>query len=810
MPQTEAQQRQLDSYLGGAGAEFRPGFENVGGHWGLRGGNRVPYELGTRMRGGVGEQIFGGLFRGLFDMFDGGGLGKSGDTFEGGPLSGLLNALNISPLQSLQAPRTSPTPSARPTMVPAPAPAPMPEQSAAGVPSSPVSGAGLLGSVGVGAPNITGELGFGLAPMDDPSVAQFGSVNPVAIPGLLASDYNDAPPMTGVLSPADRYSYPGVTYTPRGGGGAVEDARDRVVNDVVFGALDTPEKMAMAEAIVSSGGNTREDLLAKLGGVSDIAFGGISRGVQNIPRAEMAARSGEAPAMPQDPTMEAPALIDAELPGLGLAFRSLDTRQPASETARNVRASSPTPQPDAQEGLKGLLSTSDAPATRQPLSFRSGQARPFGGSTSLSFGEQPEIRMSTKGMDALGPIKEVIGRAESGGGNYNMVYGNRRPPKPLTEMTVAEIRDYQRQLVRNGSPSSALGFYQFIGPTLQSLIDEGVVGMDEKFTPAVQDRAGLALMERRGLSAWREGRLSDEAFADRLAQEWAGLPTASGRSYYAGDGLNKATVGRSAVMAALGAMGGAEPASLPPSNMPLGGLLGELSRPMQDVRMSTMGTQRLAPVAELNIPADMGASRDAAVLNAVRAGHVSPMSLETTPVTIDNRYTQMPESVDRIVFDVGNAPVMLGQEGVLYPASFDGGPQVAAALGGAAPTRVIVDAGMDQGRSVPMPTQKPGPGMTSLEAAQRQSEAIRDKIDGLTFFNKEILHDGTFYGGVKPGGGLWQARPSRGGHSGDYADYSHSVRVVRSATVYPTNGQPYQVPVTELYADPRFARALGL
>lgn len=32
------------------------------------------------------------------DMFDGGGAGKSGQTFQGGPLSGLLNALGVRPM----------------------------------------------------------------------------------------------------------------------------------------------------------------------------------------------------------------------------------------------------------------------------------------------------------------------------------------------------------------------------------------------------------------------------------------------------------------------------------------------------------------------------------------------------------------------------------------------------------------------------------------------------------------------------------------------------------------------------------------
>lgn len=37
-------------------------------------------------------------FLGLLDMLDGGGAGRSGQTFEGGPLSGFLNSLGVRPM----------------------------------------------------------------------------------------------------------------------------------------------------------------------------------------------------------------------------------------------------------------------------------------------------------------------------------------------------------------------------------------------------------------------------------------------------------------------------------------------------------------------------------------------------------------------------------------------------------------------------------------------------------------------------------------------------------------------------------------
>ena len=68
-------------------------------------------------------------FLGLMDMIDGGGMGRSGQTFEGGPFSGLLNALGIRPagyMDRLEAARPMPRPvTEQPAAAPV-APAPNP------------------------------------------------------------------------------------------------------------------------------------------------------------------------------------------------------------------------------------------------------------------------------------------------------------------------------------------------------------------------------------------------------------------------------------------------------------------------------------------------------------------------------------------------------------------------------------------------------------------------------------------------------------------------------------------------------------
>jgi hypothetical protein len=66
---------------------------------------------------------------------------------------------------------------------------------------------------------------------------------------------------------------------------------------------------------------------------------------------------------------------------------------------------------------------------------------------------------------------------------------------------------------------------------------------DEKMTPELQDKMGMALLYRRGLKEYEEGKIDEREFARRLSQEFAGLPKdESGKSFYHGDGLNAATV----------------------------------------------------------------------------------------------------------------------------------------------------------------------------------------------------------------------------------------------------------------------------
>lgn len=141
-------------------------------------------------------------------------------------------------------------------------------------------------------------------------------------------------------------------------------------------------------------------------------------------------------------------------------------------------------------------------------------------------------------------LLEVIAHGESKG-NYNAYYGSvQNQSIDFTKMTVREVLDWQANYVKSGSPSSAVGKYQFIRPTLDGLVKEYGVDQNARFDEQLQDQLAVALLERRGLNDYIEGKIERDQFAHHLSKEWAALPKVVGdepnKSYYEGDGLNQA------------------------------------------------------------------------------------------------------------------------------------------------------------------------------------------------------------------------------------------------------------------------------
>jgi hypothetical protein len=115
------------------------------------------------------------------------------------------------------------------------------------------------------------------------------------------------------------------------------------------------------------------------------------------------------------------------------------------------------------------------------------------------------------------------------------------PKKPLTEMTLVEVLDYQQDIRAAGTISSAVGRYQFIYVTLRDLVHKHAISGNLRFDGEVQTYLARFLMHKCGFF---DPATPTSQLANCLASVWAALPLVSGptrgKSAYAADGINKA------------------------------------------------------------------------------------------------------------------------------------------------------------------------------------------------------------------------------------------------------------------------------
>lgn len=153
------------------------------------------------------------------------------------------------------------------------------------------------------------------------------------------------------------------------------------------------------------------------------------------------------------------------------------------------------------------------------------------------------------------PLLQLIADVESKG-NYNAYFGNARNSQiDFTKMTIAQVRQWQKDYIKQGAASSAVGRYQIIDTTLDGLVRQLKIDANERFDQGLQDKMAIALLERRGARDYVNKELTQDEFAANLAKEWAALPKVIGEnpqdSYYASDGLNRSLVKVDAVRKAI-------------------------------------------------------------------------------------------------------------------------------------------------------------------------------------------------------------------------------------------------------------------
>ena len=173
----------------------------------------------------------------------------------------------------------------------------------------------------------------------------------------------------------------------------------------------------------------------------------------------------------------------------------------------------------------------------------------------ISYNEYMQHRRLSVDHTTYSALLGVIAKAESKG-NYNAHFGNAANTSiNFTAMTIGEVLQWQTDFVKQGSPSSAVGKYQFLNTTLSGLVEQLGIDKSQHFNQATQDQLAVALLERRGSEKYINKEITQQQFAENLAKEWAGLPKTTGSnpdvSYYDSDGLNKAQVSVKEVLEAI-------------------------------------------------------------------------------------------------------------------------------------------------------------------------------------------------------------------------------------------------------------------
>jgi peptidoglycan hydrolase-like protein with peptidoglycan-binding domain len=188
---------------------------------------------------------------------------------------------------------------------------------------------------------------------------------------------------------------------------------------------------------------------------------------------------------------------------------------------------------------KGITFTKSTQADVKPEN-----ATAFSGGNTL-----PELKMDAVTQGKVGEVLNLVASKESSG-FYDIMFGGKRYPEILS-MTLRELHDFQKQHGQR-TGSSAAGRYQIMGFNTFPYAKKAGLNVDsDKFSPANQDKMGIVFLRECGLEGWLAGKVSNEAFLDKIAGVWAAFADSKGRSQYAGVGHNKQGVAPGSVLSAL-------------------------------------------------------------------------------------------------------------------------------------------------------------------------------------------------------------------------------------------------------------------
>ena len=161
-----------------------------------------------------------------------------------------------------------------------------------------------------------------------------------------------------------------------------------------------------------------------------------------------------------------------------------------------------------------------------------------------------ETQTSSAGAAGGGQWKPLLDVISAGEGGYESVNPGQVVPG-LTEMTIADAWATAQSVGRLNRGSGAMGRYQLLSDPIGRAKKAGLDPYKDIFSPANQDRIAVYILENiRNGKKWLSGTLrgGDAAFAQGIADEWAGVPNLFGQYSYPNQG---GKVGAAAIRTAL-------------------------------------------------------------------------------------------------------------------------------------------------------------------------------------------------------------------------------------------------------------------
>lgn len=174
----------------------------------------------------------------------------------------------------------------------------------------------------------------------------------------------------------------------------------------------------------------------------------------------------------------------------------LQTTEPDKSTKSDTSSGAPVNEPSI-EARKADMQKQKTPETPVPG---------LEGYNSVLPDTQAEKPTAGKGNKFLNLVGRAEGTDKGRGYNETLGYGQfTGGSRDLTNMTLDQIDQLQSQMLRhpaNKLNSSAVGRYQIVRTTLREFRDRlGLKGTD-KYTPAVQDRLAMKILQVQGPNAW--------------------------------------------------------------------------------------------------------------------------------------------------------------------------------------------------------------------------------------------------------------------------------------------------------------------